>query len=128
MTNLFWKFTYFFYPPILRLLEKAKVHSSRQNYLIGKLVDDSSLEKIKEKLLLEGFENAILSWKDPGEVLNMRRVTKGVYQYHLRIFNDLEIRGHYEFSSEGNPLGHIKEKVFVPEKDYFTSLLNDFLK
>ncbi len=58
--NSFWKSIYFFYPPILRLLEKIKVHNFRQDYLVGK-VKIGSLKEIKDLLIKEGFEKAILS-------------------------------------------------------------------
>lgn len=123
-----WRNVYRFYPRILRILEKIKIHNVRQDYLIGKLVDNFDLNEVKNVLTQNGFENAILSWKDPGEVINMRLVDKDLYQYHIRIFNDGEVRGHYEYSSEGNPWKHVKEGLFVEKKEYFSDLLNGFLK
>lgn len=128
MTTPFWvKFVYVFWPPVLRTLEKIGVHKERQDYLLGILNHNVSITEIHNYLLENGFEKAILSWKDPGEVLNLRKIEKRVFQYHLRIFKDGEVRGHYEYSSEGKPFNHMSEKIFSPEQEYFRSLMNHYL-
>ena len=104
----FWKIIYIVYPPILRVLEKIKIHNQRQPYLIGCLCDDKNYSNLKDYLKEQGFEDAILAWRDPCEILGMRK-TKGKFQYHIRLFEDREMRCHYEYSSEGNPW---KEKLF----------------
>lgn len=80
------------------------------------------------KNLLEnkGFEKAKLSWKDTDEILNMRLLDKE-FQYHLRLFNDMEIRGHYEYASEAHPWWHINEKIFENRSDFFKKILGDYL-
>ena len=123
-----WKIVYTIYPPVLRLLEKVKFHKGRQPYLLGYLKSNCDLNELREFLTNEGFEDAILTWKDEGEVLNMRKVSDEVYQYHLRIFDDNEVRVHYEFSSEGSPLKHIRESCFEKRSEYFNFLLVNYLK
>jgi hypothetical protein len=122
-----WKIIYKLYPPILRLLEKIKIHQTRQKYLIGHLAENSDLSELEKNLIKNGFEKAILSWKDQGEIINMRLIDNRKYQYHLRIFNDGEVRGHYELSPEADPWGHVFEKVFLDKKNYFISLLDDVI-
>lgn len=78
-------------------------------------------------MLKEGFEKAILTWKDPGELVNMRKIDQQVFQYHIRLFSDGEIRGHHEYSSEGSPWSHIFEKGFQESKEYFEKLLWEML-
>ncbi|MEK6846245.1 MAG: hypothetical protein AABY26_05770, partial [Nanoarchaeota archaeon] len=117
------KLIYLFWPPVLRVLEKIGVHNERQDYHLGSLNENVSIIEVNDYLVKKGFEKAILSWKDPGEILNLRKIDKDIYQYHLRIFDDGEIRAHYEYSSEGRPFSHISAKVFSPEKEYFYDLM-----
>jgi hypothetical protein len=126
--NNFWKLVYKVYPPVLRILEKVGVHKGRQDFHIGSLKEDINISNVFNYLSENGFEDAVLAWKDTGDVLNMRRIDNKIYQYHLRIFNDNEVKGHYEYSSEGNPLGHIFEKHFEASIDFFNSLLANYLK
>jgi hypothetical protein len=122
-----WRTIYAIYPPILRLLERLRIHNYRQEFPVGR-IKAVSIRKIERHLEKKGFEKAILTWKDPGEILNMRKVVKGRFQYHVRIFKDRQVTGHYEFSSEGNPLGHVTESVFEPRTRYFRNALAPFLK
>ncbi len=121
-----WKIVYKIYPPILRFLESLKIHSGRQPYLLGKLKPKYNKKDFETRLKERGFENAILAWKDEGEILSMRKKDKK-FQYHLRLFKDREVRGHYEYSSEGSPLKHVFRSKFEKRKYYFNKLLKDFL-
>lgn len=125
---MFWKIVYKIYPPFLRVLEKIGVHKKRQKFFIGKLRGNVSFENFKKFLFSENFESAILAWKDPHEILSLRKIDSKVFQYHLRLYSDREITGHYEYSSEGNPWRHIVETVFEPKEEYFKKLLADFLE
>ncbi|MBT7367911.1 hypothetical protein HN814_06875, partial [Candidatus Woesearchaeota archaeon] len=109
------------------ILEKIRFHKGRQPFLIGKIKTKKDLPKIKKLLIKNNFEHAILAWKDSGEILSMRKIDKKIYQYHIRIFKDLEVRAHYEFSSEGSPLGHVRESVFKPKSKFFKKLLKNYL-
>lgn len=123
-----WTVIYKIWPPVLRTLEKVKFHKGRQEYLIGHLKDTQSVYNLKKHLTKNGFEKAILSWIDTGEILSMRKIDNKIFQYHLRVFNDTEIRGHYEYSPEAKPLFHCLEKYFEPKKEYFTKLTKKYLK
>jgi len=123
-----WKFVYKFYPPILRVLEALRFHSGRQSHHVGFVKDVKKLSEIKIFLRKNEFEDVILAWKDTGETLSMRKVDKEVFQYHVRCFKDGEVTGHYEYSSEGNPWGHIRESLFESRGEYFLKLLKRFLK
>lgn len=104
-------------------------HNFRQKYIVGKLKSNSNVFKLKKYLFTKGFEKDYLAWKDPGEILSLRKVdlNNPKFQYHIRLFKDNEIRGHYEYSPEGSPYGHIIEKEFRPETLYFKKLLKEFL-
>ena len=92
------------------------------------MYDGCDLTEFWAYLLSPEYEDAVLAWKDPGEVLSMRKVDKLIFQYHLRIYVDGQVRGHYEYSSEGNPWRHITEQKFEPASEYFRPLLNNYLK
>lgn len=125
--SAFWNTVYKIYPPFLRILERFGFHKTRQKYHVGYLAPQYKADDLKKNLLEKDFENAILTWRDPSEILNMRKIDAEIYQYHLRIFEDGEIRGHYEYSSEGNPWGHIVETCFEPRLDYFKELLGKII-
>jgi len=122
-----WKIVYFLYPPLLRILERLGFHRRGQDYHIGYVKKNYSISDLKDYLEEEGFGASVLSWQDEGEVMNLRKVNKRMYQWHIRVFKDREIRGHYEFSSEGSPIAHIYKKLFIPEEKYFLNLFAKFL-
>ena len=125
--ELFWRSVYIIYPPFIRFLEKVGLHNYRCNYHLGFLTARYRAMDLRQYLLQNGFEDDILAWEDPGEVLSLRKVS-GKFQYHIRLFDDREIRAHYEFVPEQFPLGHIFVKHFVPEDKFFKSLLGDYLE
>jgi len=79
----FWKFVYLFWPSVLRVYE-IFFHHHRQDFLIGKLASQISAEDLKIHLIEYGFEFAIISLKDPGEILAMRKMEGKEFQYHIR--------------------------------------------
>lgn len=126
--KLIWKINYKIYPCLRDLILFLGLwkHSGRQKFRIGflkKNIEESDVKKILEK---KGFERSICSWIDDCEVLSMRKRV-GSYQYHIRLFSDGEIRGHYEYSPENKPFGHLNETVFRSEKCYFCEVLGDVL-
>ena len=105
-----------------------RIHSHRQKYLFGRLAEFQTPQALESHLTDQGFEKAILAWMDPGEILSMRRLDGPKFQYHIRLFSDGEIRGHYEYSSEGNPWGHSFEKVFDAREEIFREILGAYLE
>lgn len=89
-------------------------HSGRQNYTIGKITSDQNIEAVVNFLISHGYGNHFIAWKDDQELISLRRVVGFKYQYHLRIFEDGEIRGHYEYTPECHPLLHFKA---IDQKD-----------
>jgi len=120
------KFLAITYLPILRFLEKLHLHYYRQNYPIG-FIKGRDINKAKGLLIKKGYEKDIFAWKDPGEIISMRKMDGDLFNYHIRIFNDGEVRGHYEYASESKPLKHIFESCFIPKKSYFRALLRKYL-
>lgn len=115
------------WPPCIRTAEKLGFHNFRQKHLLGHLNSNFNRESLERMLKQNSFENALIAWRDPGEVLSMRKIDKGVFQYHIRLFIDGEIRGHYEYSPESHPFDHFFEVVFEPATDFFRALLGDYL-
>lgn len=124
----FWKFIYFIMPKITALVQFTGWHSFRQRYVIGFLKKDMSPELLMSHLFQKGYSKAYMAWKDSGEVFSVRNIVRDKFQYHIRIFKDGEIRGHYEYTAEAKPLAHLNEEVFLDTKEYFNNLLFEFLE
>lgn len=129
MENLkfFWSLAYRVWPPCIRTAEVLGLHNFRQKFLLGHLNAHFNKESVERFLLSRGFERAVIAWHDPGEVLSVRRIDKAIFQYHIRLFIDGEIRAHYEYSPESHPLDHVFEARFDPETAFFKNLLGDYL-
>ncbi len=107
--------------------QKIKItkHSGRQDFHLGYLKKNK--EKLKQFLEKNNFEKSYYSWIDDGEILSLRKLDNKGYQYHIRLFNDKEIRVHYEYAPDGHPIKHLREDCFEPKTNYFSSLLKDFI-
>ena len=125
--RFFWNFAYRVWPPCIRTAEKLGFHSFRQKFLLGHLNANYNKESLEKMLRERGFERAIIAWRDPGEVLSMRKIDQNVFQHHLRLFIDGEIRAHYEYSPESHPLDHFLEARFEPQTEFFRNLLGNYL-
>ncbi len=122
-----WHFIYKFFPTVqsffLRFHEKG-----RQRYHIGWLAPDKSLEDLKHYLHdTWGFGNHFVAWPDDGQVLSWRKLADFNDQYHLRVFRDGEIRGHYEYTPEAHPLAHFDEKDEQFKKEDFLKFLDGYI-
>jgi hypothetical protein len=126
--KLFWKIIYVIWPPVLRLIEFLKIHNSRQKFILGKLSSNQNKETFTKLLLDQGFEFDTIALRDPGQIIGMRKLDTPLYQYHIRLFEDGEIRGHYEYSPEKRPVAHTFEAGIEPRKDYFEKLLAGYSK
>lgn len=115
------------WPPCIRAAEKLGLHNFRQKYLLGHLNSNFNKESMENLLFRKGFERAVIAWRDPGEVLSMRKIDGSAFQYHIRLFIDGEIRGHYEYSPESHPLDHFFETRFEPATEFFAKLLGSYL-
>ncbi len=125
--KFFWKIIYIIWPPVLRLIEFLKLHNSRQKYILGHLASNFNKETLTQFLLAQDFEFDVIAYKDPGQILGMRRLDTPLYQFHIRLFSDGEIRGHYEYSPEAKPIAHSFEKGIEPRTDYFKRILGEIL-
>jgi hypothetical protein len=126
-----WNFIYTFFLPARKFLLKIGViwhKKGRQRYHIGWLAPGKTLEGLKKHLHEKwGFGNHFIAWIDEDQVLSWRKLTDFEDQYHLRVYKDGEICGHFEFTPEAHPLEHMKE---VGEKNAnadFLKFLGEFV-
>lgn len=94
-------------------------HDCRQKYMIGVLAPGRKVEDFLKYLESRGYGNAFIAWKDTDEIVSVRKLMNFERQYHLRIFSDGEIRGHYEYTPESHPRWHMKEVGQEPYHEEF---------
>jgi hypothetical protein len=124
---VFWR-VYTPYHPFIRdsLLSIGVLsHQGRQDFLIGYIAPGWTLESITDFLIEKGYGNHFIAWIDDGELVGLRYVSKFSNQYHIRIFRDGEIRGHYEYTPECHPILHIMEVGMQDCRNHFIELLGD---
>ncbi|HEX4104075.1 MAG TPA: hypothetical protein VHZ04_01185 [Candidatus Paceibacterota bacterium] len=102
-------------------------HEGRQEYFLGKLAEGKSIDDFLQYLEVQGFANHFIALKDDGQLLSLRRLENFERQYHLRIFRDGEVRGHYEYTPEAHPVWHWKETRMEPRQEVFLNILGDWI-
>jgi hypothetical protein len=126
-----WHFIYRFFPTLQKALLQCHLifhEKGRQRYHIGWLAPGKTLEGMKKHLHEKwGFGNHFIAWNDESQVLSWRKLADFNDQYHLRVFSDGEIRGHFEFTPEAHPLEHFEEKGERNAKEDFLKFLGDFV-
>jgi hypothetical protein len=129
MKYVYWKLYTPIHPYVRDLALSARVvrHEGRQEYLIGTLRPDTSLEAFVAFLISKGYGNHFIAWKDDDELISMRYSEDFKTQYHLRIFSDGEVRGHFEFTPEYRPYRHLKKIGQEDRREYFIELLKEWI-
>ncbi len=102
-------------------------HDERQRFALGWLKPGVTHRQVRATLVAQGFSDDYLAWIDPEETLNMRKLVESIYQYHVRVFSDGEVRGHREYSTESHPLKHLFEKGMTRGSEYLRPLLQPLL-
>jgi hypothetical protein len=122
---VFWRILTPLHPYIRDFLLYIRLlrHQGRQNYLLGRLAPGETVEGVVNYLLQKGYGNHFIAWNDDGQVVSLRHVESFERQYHIRIFEDGEVRGHYEYTPEARPILHVKEIGMEPRFDEFLELL-----
>lgn len=105
------------------------IHGNRrQPYKLGWLVEGETLATLKTHLASKwGFGNHFVAWEDKGQVLSWRKLDGFENQYHLRVFRDGEIRGHYEYTPESTALMHLMRARYEARTKEFIKFLGPFL-
>ena len=126
---VWWYLIYPVFPYLQKILLSLHIihHRGRQPWRIGYLAPGRSLKKFFTFLETQEFRDHFIAWHDDGQILSVRRRDGFKYQYHLRIFHDREIRGHYEESPEDSPIEHFSEKVFEPRTEEFRRWLGNWV-
>ena len=126
-----WHFIYKFFPTFQKAFLKLHLiwhKDKRQRFHIGWLTSGKTLEELKNHLHTKwNFGNHFIAWRDSEQVLSWRKLEDFNHQYHLRVFYDGEVRGHYEYTPEGHPLKHFSEKGEDFHRKEFLKFLGDFV-
>ena len=125
---LWWIINPFF--PIGRNISKFlgyKPYPKRQEYHLGWLAPGRTMGGFNQYLLNQGFEKNRIAWIDDEELISLRLRENFRYQYHVRLFADGEIRGHYELTPEYSPLDHLHDKDTSERKEEFKKILGEWM-
>ena len=112
--------------PIFPFFERVALpfhKKERQRFHIGWLEEGYTLADLKRFLMNEGFGNHFVAWEDTDQVLSWRKLASFSEQYHLRVYSDGEIRGHFELTPEAEPTKHFMEIGEVDKKADFKAFL-----
>ena len=99
----------------------------KRDFFIGHLAANRTAVDLEDHLVRQGFEQDPIAWKEEGEVMSLRRRVSFEYQYHIRLFDDGELCGHFELTVESNPRAHLAEKEFYDKKAEFLEFLGDWV-
>lgn len=102
-------------------------HSGRQRFPVGFIARNVTKENVQQRLASLAFEGESCAWVDDGQLLSMRR-RENDFQYHIRLFDDGEVRAHYELAVDCHPLSHLIEKVFEPRTKEVRKFFGDLLE
>lgn len=97
----------------------------RQRYLLGTIAPGQSVREFISHCVERGYGNHFVAWRDEGEIVSLRYVENFTHQYHLRIFQDGEVRGHYEYTPESYPIRHIRAVGQQDRRHVFYEHLGD---
>ncbi len=119
---LFWRFFTPVHPYFRDILLNLGVvrHSGRQDFLIGYVAPGQTIKEFVDHLVGHGFGNHFIALIDQGEVAGLRYVSDFRYQYHIRVFEDGEVRAHFEYTPECYPILHMKK---VEQRDCRNEIL-----
>ncbi len=100
-----------------------------QPFFLGYLKEGITVELARQHLLGQGFFMNRVAYFDPGQMLSMRRLDEELpdRQYHLRIFDNGEVRGHYEYTAEDKPWRHLNEEILEARKEIFNEWIREIL-
>ncbi len=123
----FWRVITPFHPHVRDLLLYMQLlrHEGRQNYLLGRLAPGESVEGFIEYLLEKGYGNHFIAWQDDDQLASLRYTPDFKYQYHIRIFKDGEVRGHFEYTPECHMVWHMQEVGMESRREEFLKLFGN---
>ncbi len=126
---IFWRALTPLYPYVRDIFTELGVipHSGRQPFLLGSIAENISLEGFIRELVKKGYGNHFIAWRDSDELVGLRITDGFKHQYHLRVFADGAVHGHYEYTPEAYPLFHLGEIGFEKRNDVFLRQLGPLI-
>ena len=88
----------------MKIVRELGHEEYRQRYHLGWLKPEKTFSEFVKRLGELGFTNHFVAWKDEGQIFSLRKFENFEWQYHVRIFSDGEVCGHYEKTPESHPL------------------------
>lgn len=127
LTRIFVRPFFPFFQWLTIKLGTVKAPNKRGEFLVGKLREGIVHKKAQEVLEQHGFFINRIAYTEPGQVLSMRRLsTKNPeWQYHVRIFDDGEIRGHCEVTPSDHPIDHLNLSTMEHRPNDFAKWIKD---
>jgi hypothetical protein len=95
--------------------------------VIGTIAPGKNIEDLLKHLEGQGWGNHFIAWKDKDEIVSIRKLVDFERQYHMRMFSDGEVRGHYEYTPESHPKWHVKEVGFESRMSVFMQALENWI-
>lgn len=102
-------------------------HKIRQRYLLGTLKEGRTVKDFHSFLYKNGFRMTFYEWIDKDQELGVRKLVDNTHQYHLRVFKDGEVRGHYEKTPERHPIDHMYQRGMEPYREEFLNMIGDWI-
>lgn len=125
----FWR-VYSPYHPMLRdsVIALSLIRNrGRQPFLLGRVAPHLSIEEFVSYLTQNGYAYHRVAWEDDGEIVSLRYVKNFSHQYHVRVFEDGEVRGHYEYTPECYPILHLWDVGREDRRENFLALVGERL-
>ena len=94
------------------IVRKFFPFKGRQEFVLTKINPRIlSREEFAIKLITIGYQFNYFSYEDKDEIMNLRKLYISphhqIRQYHIRLYNDGEVRAHDEISYEEDAVAHI---------------------
>jgi len=126
----FWKWLGPFFILLRDILLKLRIihHHGRQEYHMGWLKPERNIVPFKLFLLANGFSDSAPAWIDEDEVIALRKLDGFRYQYHIRVYGDGEVKGHYEVTPEAGFWNHFLEWDMEPRREEFLNIIGDWIQ
>lgn len=124
---------WFILTPFFLLMRKALLasgilrHNIRQEHVLGRLAPGRGVHDLRRHLYGKGFRTQFIAWVDKGEMVSTRKLDGYDFQYHFRIFEDGEVRGHYEKTPERHPIDHFLDRGMEARSQEFLAMLGDWV-
>ena len=109
------------------LMRRVFMNWERQEFPLGWIAPHKDIHDLVLHLRTHGFRGFRCSWQDPGQKVNLRRRDTFHSQYHIRIFEDGEIRAHYEKSPEAHPFDHLFGHGLETRREEFLKIFGEWL-